>query len=142
YRLLDVSPGATSAEIKAAYHRALLRFHPDKRSPRTQASPNDPDVTRLKDAYTTLASSELRAAYDAQLRRDAHAAAGPRPAQVISLEEFDEEESAGDMWSYACRCGGVYRIGESDMDMGRHLVGCNSCSEVVWVGYELVEDVG
>jgi diphthamide biosynthesis protein 4 len=26
------------------------------------------------------------------------------------------------------------------MDAGRHLVGCESCSEVVWVGYEPAND--
>ena len=26
------------------------------------------------------------------------------------------------------------------MEDDRHLVGCNSCSEVVWVGYQVVED--
>lgn len=73
--------------------------------------------------------------------RQQSASTGPRPAQVISLEEFKEvpdnvSEDEG-VWQYQCRCGGMYRITSSDMDKGHHLVGCDSCSEVVWVGYEL-----
>lgn len=67
---------------------------------------------------------------------------GPRPAQVVSLEEFDEVEGRGEdsgEWTYGCRCGGTYRITEADMEKGQHVVGCSSCSEVVWVGYEAVD---
>lgn len=65
---------------------------------------------------------------------------GPRPAQVISLEEFEERGDAEDgLWVYPCRCGGQYVVTEQMLDAGQHLVGCASCSEVVWVGYELAE---
>ncbi|KNZ77505.1 Diphthamide biosynthesis protein 4 [Termitomyces sp. J132] len=66
----------------------------------------------------------------------------PRPAQVVSLEEFEEamtESEKDSVWRYQCRCGGMYRITAADMENGHHLVGCSSCSEVVWVGYELQE---
>lgn len=68
---------------------------------------------------------------------------GPRPAQVVSLEDFTQlqyDVELEDVWEYPCRCGGTYRISESDMDKGMHLVGCRSCSEVIWVGYELVSE--
>jgi len=61
---------------------------------------------------------------------------GPRPAQIVSLEEFEEQDNIS--WCYECRCGGTYRIREDDLERGQHLVGCGSCSEVVWVGYELL----
>ena len=70
-----------------------------------------------------------------------------KQTQVISLEEFvihdaDEEVNGatGEDWHYECRCDGTYRVTEDDLECGRHLVGCQSCSEVLWVGYELVED--
>ena len=56
----------------------------------------------------------------------------------MSLEDFEEAEEG--VWTHACRCGGTYKIIEEDMDAGRHLVGCENCSEVVWVGYELVDE--
>lgn len=64
---------------------------------------------------------------------------GPRPAQVISLEEFSEE-SIQSRWTHACRCGGAYAITEKDMENDRHLIACERCSEVVYVGYEVVEE--
>jgi len=61
----------------------------------------------------------------------------------VSVEgEAEDEEAEGDaaIWSYACRCGGTYRISSDEMEQGSHLVGCTGCSEVIWVGYELAED--
>lgn len=138
YRLLAVPRTASVTEIKTAYHRALLAFHPDKR---TQIASNlSVDISSIKDAYTTLSSPQLRTQYDEQFQI-ARAPAGPRPAQVISLEEFAEEMTGDQMsWRYSCRCGGAYTIKEVDMDNGQHLVGCSSCSEVVLVGYELADD--
>ncbi|KAG1831667.1 hypothetical protein DFJ58DRAFT_871536 [Suillus subalutaceus] len=107
---------------------ALLASHPDKRSFSSAIPPVD---------YTTLSNVSSRVAYDNILRSArVKTSTGPRPAQVISLEDFEEAEEG--VWTHACRCGGTYRIIEEDMDAGRHLVGCESCSEVVWVGYELV----
>lgn len=89
----------------------------------------------LKTAYETLSDPELRAKYDATRSRHP---SGPRPAQIISLEEFEELEN--ESWRYGCRCGGHYVISEEMMEREQHIIGCNSCSEVVWVGYELAED--
>lgn len=158
YTLLQIFPDASPNDIKLAYHRTLLRLHPDKQSrPRhhgvvvnaTADPPPDEesvDVALLKDAYRTLSDVGLRAAYDGALRRKEHArTGGPRPAQVVSLEEFNTMETvetgsgtanAAQEWWHRCRCGGTYRITQDDLENGTHLVGCESCSEVIWVGYE------
>ena len=168
YSLLQIPRDASPNDIKIAYHRTLLRLHPDKQFRlRTQRdialldttadssrSPPDEsvDVALLKDAYRTLSDADLRAAYDGSLRRETHARSrGPRPAQVVSLEEFttietDETGSSGigteadvaQEWWHRCRCGGTYRITQDDLENGMHLIGCESCSEVIWVGYEEV----
>ena len=100
---------------------------------------NDVDIGLLKRAYATLSSDELRSNYDVTL---SHARIGPRPAQVVSLEEFTELHTDSDesTWSYGCRCGGQYVIKEQEMERDQHLVGCNGCSEVVWVGFELADE--
>lgn len=142
YRLLSVSRTASTAEIKAAYHRALLASHPDKQSCGTGTSHcASADIALIKTAYTTLSSSHSRAQYDAQLE-DQLGLVCPRPAQVISLEDFEQDITCeGAAWRYGCRCGGSYRINDEDMEDGRHLIGCGECSEVIWVGYELVQEV-
>ncbi|KAJ6497674.1 DnaJ domain-containing protein [Mycena sanguinolenta] len=126
YAILDLAPGADPRDIKAAYHRALLAAHPDKNNASTH------DIAAIKDAYRVLSNPTLRAkAHQDYLKR-------PRPAQLISLAEFDEADE--DAWTHACRCGGKYSITAAEMDRGVHLVACSSCSEVVWVGYELAEE--
>ncbi len=133
YAILSISPSSTPAEIKAAYHRLLLASHPDKCV--SEHGEDSIDIGLLKDAFRTLYTPELRVQYD-KVRLSSGKRLGPRPAQVISLEEFDETASR---WTYACRCGGMYVITEDMLDAGQHLVGCASCSEVVWVGYEVAE---
>ncbi|KAG2365458.1 hypothetical protein BDR07DRAFT_1276809, partial [Suillus spraguei] len=139
YQLLGITHDAPLSTIKSAYHKALLASHPDKRSFSAAIPLVDVDIALLKEAYSTLSNVSSRVAYDNILRNaQVKTSPGPRPAQVISLEDF--EETADGVWTHACRCGGIYRIIEEDMDAGRHLVGCESCSEVVCVGYELVDD--
>jgi len=152
--LLGIPRDASQGDIKIAYHRTLLQSHPDKRAksstPASTAFPPHSssdvvDIAPIKEAYKTLIDPSLREAHDASLNREASDGRGPRPAQVVSLEEFVVHDKEGtdateQEWRYSCRCGGIYRITEDDLECGRHLVGCQSCSEVVWVGYELVED--
>lgn len=154
YNLLGIPRDASQGDIKIAYHRTLLQSHPDKRvkSPTLagsvfspHSSRDDVDIALIKEAYKTLIDSSLREGHDTSLNREASNGRGPRPAQVVSLEEFvvhdrEELDATEQEWRYSCRCGGIYRITEDDLECGRHLVGCQSCSEVVWVGYELVED--
>ncbi|KAJ7188681.1 hypothetical protein C8R46DRAFT_27959 [Mycena filopes] len=130
YTLLAVDPTADPAHIKAAYHRALLAAHPDK-NPHTKT-----DIHAIQQAYRVLSDAARRAQHDNDRKRTP---AGPRPAQVISLADFDELPDL-DKWTHACRCGGSYTITGADMEGGMHLVPCTSCSEVVWVGYELAEE--
>lgn len=144
YRILEISPSASYAEIKLAYHSLLLKHHPDKNIHLKQYTNTDSvDIALIKEAYTILSSPPSRAQYDASLKehKEGTKTLGPRPAQVVSLEEFTQLslEGIGDAWEYPCRCGGSYRISESDMEKGQHLVGCRSCSEVIWAGYEVQE---
>jgi diphthamide biosynthesis protein 4 len=146
YSLLRITRSASPNTIKAAYHRALLRAHPDKIRQRADDSSQLADVGLLRDAFVTLSSATLRSAYDAQgmgsRRTD------PRPSQVVSLERFKCSDLEGPdgravsaCWAFPCRCGGKYEVTEDHLERGLHLVGCGSCSEVIWVGYEEVNEV-
>ncbi|KAF8131608.1 hypothetical protein EV363DRAFT_1583862 [Boletus edulis] len=174
YNLLQLPRDASLKDVKTAYHRTILRLHPDKQTQArhhqqhhhsdiiaatdSDVPPEEAfgvvDVALLKEAYRTLSDAGLRAVYDGSLRREEHArSCGPRPAQVVSLEEFTaltetrelgagssaEVEADADAvreWGHRCRCGGMYRITQDDLENGTHLVGCESCSEAIWVGYE------
>jgi diphthamide biosynthesis protein 4 len=143
YALLGITRSASPDTIKGAYHRALLLLHPDKQRQNADDLSPSANIGLLQDAFLTLSTTTQRAAYDAQYELSCKA---PRPAQVVSLEDFDCSDSEGpdgavSIWSLACRCGGMYKVTEDDLERGRHLVGCENCSEVVWVGYEVVEEV-
>jgi diphthamide biosynthesis protein 4 len=139
YSLLGITRSASYDTIKAAYRSALFRLHPDKRKLDDPTPPAN--IGLLHDAFLTLSSETLRTAYDEHLEKNS---LSPRPSQVVSLEEFDCSEGSDDaisIWSLACRCGGKFKITEDDLEHGRHLVGCGGCSDVVWVGYEIVKEV-
>ena len=136
YEFLQIPQTASPTEIKASYHCLLLSHHPDKsdfaKDPPTRA---DVDIGLLKEAFTTLFSPESRSKYDSELSSRPHLSPSrSRPALSVSLEDF---EDLGQVWTYDCRCGGRYTIGEEDMEKDVHLIACSSCSEAIWVGYEV-----
>ncbi|KIK70439.1 hypothetical protein GYMLUDRAFT_65670 [Collybiopsis luxurians FD-317 M1] len=135
YEVLALARNSSAEQVKSAYHRALLTHHPDKNA----SKPTTVHIAMIKEAYRILSSPSLRALYDVQLEQE-RSSVGPRPAQVISLEEFEEDPIDQSAWTLPCRCGAIYRITEDDMESGTHLIGCSGCSELVWVGFELAKD--
>lgn len=65
YDVLGVSRDATQQEIKKAYHKAAMKYHPDK-----QENPTDETTNlflKIVDAFTVLSNPNLRSEYDKEL---------------------------------------------------------------------------
>lgn len=66
YEILEISPDASTIEIKKAYRRLALKYHPDKN--RASDINNKHDLSnkfiKVTEAYTILVNSETRKKYD------------------------------------------------------------------------------
>ena len=78
YDILGVSKGATDAEIKSAYRKQALEWHPDKHKDDKEAA--EKRFKEINEAYQILSDKQKRVAYD----QHGHAAdkAGTGPVDV------------------------------------------------------------
>ncbi len=86
YEVLSVSRTATADEIKSAYRKAALKWHPDR-------NPSDKQIAEEKfrqatEAYTVLSDGQKRAAYDRYGHAGVSAASGGFNATIF--EEFQD----------------------------------------------------
>lgn len=62
YKLLEVQPNSSKQEIKKAYRKLSMKYHPDK-------NPGDEDAAdyykKINRAYEVLSNEETREVYDA-----------------------------------------------------------------------------
>jgi molecular chaperone DnaJ len=61
YEVLGVSKNATEAELKKAYRRMAMKYHPDRNPDDAEAEEH---FKEAKEAYEVLSDSQKRAAYD------------------------------------------------------------------------------
>jgi molecular chaperone DnaJ len=87
YQILGVSKGASQEEIKKAYRKKALQYHPDKNQGDTDAAGKFKEVS---EAYETLSDENKRKIYDqygAEGLRNHHMGGGPGGAGFSSMEE-------------------------------------------------------
>jgi len=116
YDVLGVDPGATHAEIRAAYRRLARRYHPD-----SGAEEADPRRFQLvQEAWEVLSDPQRRAAYDRRRRRRRFR---PRPLvpQPVRYTLV--------MSPYEASTGGTVEV---PIPFGFHCSTCNGTGRAMW----------
>lgn len=160
----------TPQQLKLAYHKALLKHHPDKASsntdipspPLSRSSSNPPSqprptqtytIDQITTAYKTLSDPSLKKWYDKTLREirteEKKTDAFHTGVETLDLEDLECDEdsvSGGDIWYRSCRCGEErgFVVREEDLEneieTGEVVVGCRGCSLWVKVLFAAFED--
>ena len=163
----ESSSSLSKQQLKLAYHRALLKHHPDKAqdqgdygTSRGHASPtNTYTIDEITTAYKTLSDPAQRAEYDRSLRldrlktveREKTGAVFHTGLEVLDLEDLQEEEKEGSdelFWFRGCRCGDErgFMVTEQDLEReeehGEIVVGCRGCSLYMKVLFAVGGDGG
>lgn len=103
YEVLGVERGATAAEIKAAYRRLAVKFHPDRNPGNKDAEEHFKEAA---EAYAVLSDSEKRASYD----RYGMAGVGDQPFSGFDASVFgDFADILGNLFGFEGFFGGGRR---------------------------------
>jgi len=159
----------TSQAVKKAYHKALLKWHPDKalvgaalpattldKLKSTPPPPTDTPGYTLDEiitAYTTLSTERGRREYEREYRLRLAGNTKEEvkglwnayvPMDVVDLDDFEYEERLGKFYK-RCRCGEDegYVLWESELEevqAGEVVVGCVGCSLWLKVEFEVVAE--
>jgi len=91
YEVLGVARGAGAEEIKKAYRKLALRWHPDRHPPEKRAEAEE-TFKRISEAYEVLSDPEKRRRYDkfGEHWRHGQDFTPPPGTRTMSPEEFEE----------------------------------------------------
>mmetsp|Transcript_25902 Transcript_25902/g.32291 ORF Transcript_25902/g.32291 Transcript_25902/m.32291 type:complete len:159 (+) Transcript_25902:119-595(+) len=133
YELLEVQPSASLSEIRRAYQKKALQYHPDK------IHGQEAMFSKIQEAYEVLANDSKREIYDQKVEVQRRVLVW-QEVSVDELEVLEEgSEVHGDhqekndlppeqVYQFPCRCGDIYEIQGSDLEEGFQEFGCNGCS--------------
>jgi molecular chaperone DnaJ len=119
YELLGVPREVGEAELKTAYRKLALEFHPDRNPDNPQAEEHFKEVS---EAYAVLSDVEKRSRYD-RFGHQGLGAAGPGPGDFGDLGGFTDlfNDLFGDIFGAAGRSGGRRGRGQRGADLRYNL---------------------
>src|ERR1700683_700955 len=116
YEILVVTRTATAEEIKSAYRKAALKWHPDRHA--TGKKDVEEKFREATEAYTVLSDGNKRGAYD----RYGHAAVAGMGGGGVNSSIFDEfKDIFGDFFGFEDVFGRAGRGGRQRVQRGADL---------------------
>ncbi|XP_018405181.1 PREDICTED: dnaJ homolog subfamily C member 24-like [Cyphomyrmex costatus] len=129
YKVLGCSNNSTQEEIKHAYHRCLLQFHPDKND-----TVDIQEFHDVKEAWRVLGHPQSRKEYDAACKQE-QLEAENSPVYARLTPNDLEESALEDTLFYRCRCGENYLIERESLREKNTMlqVICDGCTLIIIV---------
>jgi diphthamide biosynthesis protein 4 len=140
YDVLGVPHNAATDEIRRAYHRLAREQHPDRSC---DAPEGHQAFVRLQQAWEVLREPEQRRRYDAALDAERYAllrASALTHDVDLSDMEYAEDGCGGGVWSFACRCGAMFKLTESQLSAGIETLECHSCTLSIRPLYRMADE--
>ena len=129
--MLECSTVATFDELKQAYHKKVLEYHPDKNKNSLEFINT---FHKVKEAWKILGNQEYRKEYDNKLKEIEI----ENEKAIIFARLFPsdlEKTEDTNIFSYPCRCGNKYLVHKSDLQDVNCVfhVPCQDCTFVIVV---------
>lgn len=117
YAVLGITPTATSAVVKKAYHQLALQYHPDKAQPGVKSEAAK--FISAQTAYEILIDDTKRKAYDVQYGKRSKAAHAFRLAhkQARRVARYLQRETDGSYGGHGFRSEGKGRDEDEDQEI-------------------------
>lgn len=96
YEVLGVSSDATDQQIKEAYRREAMKWHPDRHESAEAKAEATRRFKEIAEAYRHLRDPIARAAYDQHRQQEAHTHAGARQSDQAGQQRRGESANTGD----------------------------------------------
>lgn len=124
YTALECSKNSSYDEIKRAYKKLVLLYHPDK----SELSSVKHKFLEIAEAWRVLSDPELKKKYDAECRDAELESENILIYEKIRLE--DMKIDGDDMLTYPCRCGSTYLLKTNDIEGDETLIyiACQECT--------------
>lgn len=84
YEILELAPTANDADIRKAYKRLSLKWHPDKNNNSTEATNT---FKQISEAYQVLSDETRRQTYDKKLRHESRRSSSSRRSRTTNTTD-------------------------------------------------------
>lgn len=137
YDVLGVQETATAEEIKRAYHKLALKYHPDK----NKDSGTDMKFKALNEAYEILSDPNHNRDHRIRNKLNLDAKLCKNTSTIYEEVPIRMCLEGCKYYSYACRCSGSFMLDKSllsdEGDINVFIVDCDSCSNSIKIVLEM-----